>query len=206
MHIDQLAMRSDPRGHVGFAQPPDEGLVGDEADPLREPQLHRRGRELDALDPKLERPSLCPPNAMDQAVLVQMGQCQLGAQDRCQRGLSQSGSSADYYDQGRRASHGHSTLVRLPRRFASHYRGHVRAAARSLPQPVCSISAGGEHDALLMRNNTGGAEMVTSVLEPDDRPRRNQSLRPLQPGQEPCGQFGPPDRRARRRALLNPGR
>jgi hypothetical protein len=29
-----------------------------------------------------------------------------------------------------------------------------------------TVSAGGRHDALLMRNNTGGAEMVTSVGEP----------------------------------------
>jgi DNA (cytosine-5)-methyltransferase 1 len=44
--------------------------------------------------------------------------------------------------------------------------GHIRAAARSLAEPICTTSAGGKHDALLMRNDTGGAEMVTSVLEP----------------------------------------
>jgi DNA (cytosine-5)-methyltransferase 1 len=44
--------------------------------------------------------------------------------------------------------------------------GHVRAAARCLAEPICTTSAGGKHDALLMRNNTGGAQTVTSVLQP----------------------------------------
>ena len=45
--------------------------------------------------------------------------------------------------------------------------GHIRAAARSLAEPICTVSAGGKPDALLrVRNNTGGAEMVTSVVEP----------------------------------------
>ena len=44
--------------------------------------------------------------------------------------------------------------------------GHIRAPGRSLAEPIGTISAGGKDDALLMRNNTGGAEMVTSVAEP----------------------------------------
>jgi hypothetical protein len=43
---------------------------------------------------------------------------------------------------------------------------HIRAAARTLAEPIRTVSAGGKHDALLMRNNTGGAEMVTPVGEP----------------------------------------
>ena len=51
-------------------------------------------------------------------------------------------------------------------RLRGEEKGHIQAAARSLAEPVCTVSAGGKHDALLMRNNTGGAEMVTSVAEP----------------------------------------
>ena len=36
MHVDQLAVRLYPRGHIDFADTPDKGLVGDEADPLRQ--------------------------------------------------------------------------------------------------------------------------------------------------------------------------
>jgi DNA (cytosine-5)-methyltransferase 1 len=38
--------------------------------------------------------------------------------------------------------------------------------ATAIDDPVPTVTAGGQHHALLMRNNTGGSEMITPVTEP----------------------------------------
>jgi DNA (cytosine-5)-methyltransferase 1 len=44
--------------------------------------------------------------------------------------------------------------------------GQVRGSATSIDDPIRTVSAGGIHHGLLMRNNGGGAEMVTPTDEP----------------------------------------
>lgn len=43
---------------------------------------------------------------------------------------------------------------------------HIADSARPTSEPVRTVSAGGVHHGLLMRNNTGGGEMVTPTTEP----------------------------------------
>lgn len=42
----------------------------------------------------------------------------------------------------------------------------IANSARPITEPIGTVSAGGRHHGLLMRNNTGGGEMTTSVTEP----------------------------------------